>query len=257
MLGKILQFLPEQATELVRAMKSFTRSLPYRGKGRWCPVCERSSRKFRAEGVILREDSQCYFCKSRERHRLVWLYFNKMTNLFDGTPKLMLHVAPEQCLEDRLKNRLGLDYLTADLMNPHAMVKMDITAIQYPDEYFDVIYCSHVLEHVQEDRKAMREFHRVLKRSGWAILLVPITAEKTFEDPSIVEPSERLRVFGQDDHVRRYGPDYIERLREAGFNVTVDRVTDLFEKNNIVRMGLTSASGDIYFCTKVLNESAC
>jgi hypothetical protein len=89
-----------------------------------------------------------------------------------------------------------------------------------------------------------------LKQGGWAIMLVPISADKTFEDPSVVDPSERLRVFGQEDHVRRYGPDYIERLREAGFNVRVDRVSDLFEKNDIVRMGLTPASGDIYFCTK-------
>lgn len=125
-----------------------------------------------------------------------------------------------------------------------------LTDIRYPDESFDVILCSHVLEHVQDDRKAMREFHRVLKPDGWAILLVPITADKTFEDPSIVDPQARLAAFGQEDHVRRYGPDYIDRLREAGFTVEVTRPADLVAPDGIVRMGLTAAAGEIYYCTK-------
>jgi SAM-dependent methyltransferase len=130
------------------------------------------------------------------------------------------------------------------------MIKMDITNIDYPDQSFDVIYCSHVLEHVQDDRKAMREFYRVLKTTGWAILLVPITAEKTLEDPSLVGPEERLRVFGQADHVRRYGPDYVDRLREAGFSVQVTKVNDLVQNDEAIRLGLTSAAGEIHFCTK-------
>lgn len=80
--------------------------------------------------------------------------------------------------------------------------------------------------------------------------MVPITVEKTFEDHSITEPDIRLRVFGQKDHVRRYGPDYAERLREAGFRVKITCVSDIFGKDEIVRMGLTSASGEIYYCTK-------
>ncbi len=127
---------------------------------------------------------------------------------------------------------------------------MDITNIEYPDQSFDVIYCSHVLEHVQDDKRAMREFFRVLKNNGWAILLVPITSEKTFEDPSIIEPLERLQAFGQENHVRRYGPDYVDRLCEAGFSVEVTKVNDLVQSNEAVKMGLTLASGEIYYCTK-------
>ena len=129
-------------------------------------------------------------------------------------------------------------------------MKMDIMDIQYPDESFDVIYCSHVLEHVPDDRKAMREFRRVLKRGGWAILLVPITAGKTHEDPSITEPAERLRVFGQEDHVRIYGPDYVDRLREAGFAVTETRVPDLVSPEDAQLMGLTQAAGEIHLCRR-------
>ena len=136
----------------------------------------------------------------------------------------MLHVAPEACFEARFKKILGDRYLTADLFNPRAMVKMDITDIRYPDHSFDVIYCGHVLEHVLDDRKAMSEFYRTLKTSGWAILLVPIIADETFEDASIVEPEDRLAAFGQADHVRIYGPDYVDRLRAVGFEVQVTKI---------------------------------
>ncbi len=163
----------------------------------------------------------------------------------------MLHVAPERWFESRLRKRLGANYITADLSNPRATVKMDITDIKYQDESFGVIYCSHVLEHVGDDRRAMREFHRVLKPNGWAILLVPITAEETFENPSIVEPKERLKTFGHEGHVRRYGSDYTDRLRDAGFKVEVTRVDDFIEKDDAIRMGLTRESGEIYYCTKL------
>ena len=162
----------------------------------------------------------------------------------------MLHVAPELCFESRFKKRLGDNYLTADLFNARAMVKMDITNIEYPDQSFDVIYCSHVLEHVQDDKKAMREFCRVLKSNGWAILPVPVNDDETFEDPSIVEPSERLKAFGQKDHVRRYGLDYVDRLREAGFRVAITEVNDFVQNEEAIHMGLTPASGKIYYCTK-------
>lgn len=130
------------------------------------------------------------------------------------------------------------------------MVKMDITDIQFPPETFDVVYCSHVLEHVPDDRKAMREFWRVLKPGGWAILNVPVIDKETFEDFSITDPDERERVFGKDDHVRLYGPDYADRLREAGFVVTVVSPGDMCSATEIRRFGLTPAAGDVYFCTK-------
>ncbi len=189
------------------------------------------------------------YCHSVERHRFLWLYLQRRTDLFDGSPKKMLHVAPELCFEPRLRKLLGHGYLTADLVDPLAMVKMDVTSIEYPDRSFDVIYCSHVLEHVPDDRKAMREFRRVLADGGWAILLVPITSDWTFEDPAITEPSERRKAFGQEDHLRRYGLDYADRLREAGFTVDVTEVHDLVDRDEAVRMGLSPESGLIHHCT--------
>ena len=195
MLRKLLLLVPEWAKKPARQLRDFVETLPYCGNERWCPVCEKSSRIFQETQIHPRKDARCVHCGAVERHRFVWLYFSKMTNLFDETPKKMLHVAPEPCFESRLKNHLNQDYITADLLNSRAMVRVDITDIPYSDEYFDVIYCSHVLEHVQDDKRAMRELYRVLKPSGWAILLVPITLDRTFEDSSITDPSERLRVF--------------------------------------------------------------
>ena len=247
---KIVARLPRWAREFLRKAKNAALSLFYRGERRFCPVCGRSSRKFRRFGIDAREDARCAHCGSLERHRFVWLYFRDRTDLFDGAPKTMLHVAPEACFEPRLKKALGPGYISADLADPRAMVKLDVTAIPYPDGFFDVIYCSHVLEHVQDDRRAMRELHRALKPGGWAILNVPVRVEATVEDPSITDPAGRLAAFGQTDHVRRYGRDYQDRLREAGFWVMTIGVSDLFGEEDRVRMGLTSATGDIFYCTK-------
>lgn len=250
MLKKLFNRLPEWARQPAVMARARVRRVLYHGKARWCPVCEKTSRKFLKFGLVPRKEARCVHCGALERHRLIWLFFKRRTNLFDAKPKTVLHVAPEECLEARLRNHLGDHYITADLLDPGAMIKMDIADIQYPDNHFDVIYCSHVLEHVPDDRRAMREFFRVLKPDGWAILLVPVTSDKTFEDPSITDPPERLKVFGQEDHVRRYGPDYVDRLREAGFDVEISRASDMFDEEDILRMGLTPAGGEIYYCTK-------
>lgn len=244
--------LPEWAKEPLRQIRDAIRAVPYLGTGRLCPVCESPSRRFRPFGVVPRAEAQCVHCGALERHRFLWLYLKRKTDLFDGRARQMLHVAPEACFESRFKQQLGGGYLTADLFKPGAMVKMDITDIKYANESFDVIYCSHVLEHVHDDRRAMREFFRVLKADGWAILLVPITSASTFEDPSITDPKQRVQAFGQEDHVRRYGPDYVDRLRAAGFTVRISRVSDVASGDEAARMGLSpaAATGEIYFCTK-------
>jgi SAM-dependent methyltransferase len=222
----------------------------YRGSGRFCPVCERAWRRFKPFGDPPRADAQCPHCGSLERHRLLSLFLRQRTDLFDGRPRKMLHVAPEPCLEPVFEAALGSGYFTADLLDPRARLRMDVEAIDLPDGTFDIVYCSHVLEHVPDDRKALGEFHRVLDESGWAILLVPILRESTYEDPTIDTPEGRRRHFGQEDHVRVYGRDYPDRLRGAGFHVEVARVPDLASPAEATRMGLSEAAGDIFYCTR-------
>ncbi len=203
----------------------------------YCPVCESNVRRFDPAGDPPRANARCPVCGSLERPRLDWQLLTKRTDLFDGSPKTMLHVAPEKFLEARFRRIKNLDYRSADLNSSKAMVQMDITNINYPDNTFSVIYCSHVLEHIPNDRKAMAELHRVLKQDGWAVLQVPITAEKTYEDPAITEPEERKKHFGQWDHVRRCGPDYIDRMISAGFVAESLSAIDLVKESDCATMG--------------------
>jgi len=243
----MLQFIPEPFKKPLRRAWLKVRHF---GLRRYCPVCASWLRSFEPFGLGPRPDALCPVCGSLERHRLVWVFFNCRTNLFDGSGKKMLHIAPEKEIEAKLRKTRGLDYLTADLKDRHAMVRMDITNIDYPNDLFDVIYCSHVLEHVGDDQKAMREVRRVLKADGWAVFVVPIKVEKTIEDASVTDPAERERLFGQYDHVRRYGRDFVNRLEDGGFRVTTFSSADIAGAGNIVRFGLKAEQ--LFFCTKKL-----
>lgn len=236
----------------VATLRRLRRRLRHAGLHRYCPVCRSPVREFEPCGRGGRADCQCPVCGSRERHRLAWLFFTKRTDLFDGRPKRVLHVAPDDSLRRHLRRAEGIDYVTADLRPAGVHVVTDVAETAFGTDCFDVIYCSHVLEHVPDDRRAMRELRRVLAPDGWAVLLVPITAERTFGDPSITDPRERERLFGQHDHVRRYGPDYRDRLEEAGFTVRRIPPEDLASDARRERYGMAneSAVGDIYCCTK-------
>lgn len=230
-------------------LKLVWKRVKYRGTGRVCPICNGECRVFGDFGYIRRENAQCVWCGSLERHRFAWMYFNKK-NTFSNlrSDSHFLHIAPEAFFEKRLRRVVPGKYTTADLLDPTVNVKMDITDIRYPDHSFDLIYCSHVLEHVSDDRRALREFQRVLTSNGTAIFMVPITVPVTIEDPSITDPQERFRLFGQTDHVRRYGSDFEERLRAAGFLVNRISASDFLSEEQRLTMGITPVAGDIYEC---------
>lgn len=153
----------------------------------------------------------------------------------------MLHVAPELCFMDRFEAIESLDYITADIESPLAKVKMDLHDIPFDEHTFDVIFCNHVLEHVDDDIKCLSEMKRVLKPGGWAILQVPFfypLPKVTYEDKSITDPKEREKEFGQDDHVRMYGEDYAERLRSVGFEVVEEQLIKELDKSEVERFAL-------------------
>lgn len=176
---------------------------------------------------------------SLERHRLLWLYLKNETDFFSA-PHKMLHFAPEQAFYKRFRKLDNLEYTTTDLNSPLADVKADICDLPFPDNHYDIIFCNHVLEHIPNDRKAMQEMFRVLRPGGWAILQIPqdLDREKTFEDPTITDPQERARLFGQYDHVRVYGRDYFDKLREIGFQVKEVDYTQTIEPDEIDRYRL-------------------
>jgi len=232
-----------------KQLRQFVKRWIHFGLARYCLCCKAHVRRFQPFWLDPNPEAACPVCGSMQRHRLIWLYVNRKTDLFDGNQKKMLHIAPEPELARLFQKPDYIDYLSADLSAPNAMVKMDITDIPYSNNSFDVIYCSHVLEHVSDDGKAMHEFHRVLKPGGWAILQVPITAETTFEDATVNTDQQRERLFGQSDHVRRYGPDYKDRLMDAGFSVTVDSFVQGLDDRAIIRFGLMR-NEHVYFCRK-------
>jgi predicted SAM-dependent methyltransferase len=181
---------------------------------------------------------------SLERHRLLWLYLKNETNFFSAQ-KNVLHIAPEQCFFKLFKKQSNLDYITLDINSPIADVKADVCNLPFDDEVFDIVFCNHVLEHIVDDKKAMSELYRVLKKGGMGIFQVPqdLTRETTYEDNTITSSKERTKHFGQYDHVRIYGRDYFNRLRKVGFQVQEVNYSKTLPKNQVKKYCL--AEGEI------------
>ena len=176
---------------------------------------------------------------SLERHRLLWLYLKNETSFFKAKLKV-LHFAPESALMNQFKKLKNLSYDTVDLNSPIAEIKADICDLPFLDNSYDFILCNHVLEHVIDDDKAMRELYRVLKKNGLGIFQVPIdyNRDTTFEDFSVTNKKERNKLFDQYDHVRIYGLDFFDRLQKAGFSVERCEYTSKLSKQDIIKFCL-------------------
>lgn len=212
----------------------------YRGNEFTDPINGKSYRKFLPYGYVKQRDNALSpGTLSLERHRLLWLYLNNETNFFSKTLKV-LHIAPEQCFYNLFKNLKNINYTTFDLNSPLADIKGDICNLPFKENSFDFILCNHVLEHINDDKKAMKELYRVLNKNGTAILQVPINqkSRKTFEDSSIVDKKERIEKFGQYDHIRLYGLDYFKKLESFGFKVDPLKYSKEFTESEIIKYGL-------------------
>ena len=226
-------------------------SLFLRGNRFEDPINGKTYRKLLPYGRLKsRENALAPDSMSLERHRLMWLYMKERTNFFSDKLKF-LHIAPEYCFLKLFKGMKNLDYTTGDLISPWADVKMDVHDIPFEENTFDVVICNHVLEHVQDDNKVMREFYRVMKPGGWGIFQVPLDNNNpiTEEDPSVTDPKERERLYGQEDHVRQYGKDYGDRLTASGFSVREDDFVNTLDPALVERYALPKGEL-IYFCQK-------
>lgn len=242
-LGAVRAHTPRRVVDVAWRVRGLANSRRFAGRGRVCPCCEGEFRDFmpranrpESGGVV------CPRCRSLERDRLVALYLrssNLMTEALD-----VLHVAPENCLRKMLEKQTRLRYTTADLDRGDVDRNFDVMDIPSPDASFDVVIMNHVLEHVPDDSQAMREVRRILRPTGWAVLLVPIEWDRpqTFEDASIVDPKEREEAYGQYDHVRLYGADYIDRLRAAGFDVRWFSPAEREPDHSLERYGFDSSA---------------
>ena len=220
----ILNHLPRTFLQRVAGWMLPLVGLLYRGRRVACPLCGKSFRKFLPYGYVTpRKNALCPHCLALERHRLLWLYLERETTLKEALPEL-LHIAPEVCLMRHLKplyKGAKERYRTADLESPLADLHFDIQQIPLADNSFDVIFCNHIMEHVEDDLCAMQELYRVMSHGGWGVVLSPVdlSRQHTFEDDTITDEAERTRIFGQYDHRRVYGRDYADRLRSVGFEV--------------------------------------
>lgn len=221
----MIRYIPRKYLLRISGIGMRLVGLFYAGNKVKCPVCSHSYRSFLPYGRINpRPNALCPSCLSLERHRLIWLYLQERTNFFNG-PLDVLHIAPEQCFLKPFEKMHGARYITGDIESPLAKVKMDIHHMPFTDRSFDVVLCNHVLEHVADDIRAMAEIHRVLKPGGFAILQVPFFSpvpDVTIEDPTITSPREREKHFGQDDHVRKFGKDYPQRINRSGLQAKPD-----------------------------------
>lgn len=223
----ILNLIPRPVLQRVAGWIVPVVGLLYLGKGKQCPLCGCQRRKFLPYGYVTsRENALCPNCLSLERHRLLWLWLVRESDIGRGAMALpkMLHIAPEVALMRKFKKMYASTpdrYVTADLESPLADMHFDVQQIPLEAESFDAIICNHIMEHVEDDGKALRELYRIMRRGGWGVILSPVELEReeTFEDDTITDPAERTRIFGQYDHRRIYGRDYAARLREAGFEV--------------------------------------
>ena len=223
----ILNLIPRPVLQRVADWIVPVVGMLYVGKGKECPLCGCQRRKFIPYGYVKpRENALCPNCLSLERHRLLWLWLLRESDIGRGAMALprLLHRAPEVALMRKFRKMYAREkerYVTADLESPLADMHFDVQEIPIEDGAFDCVICNHIMEHVEDDRKALKEIFRILRRGGWGVILSPVELEreKTFEDDTITDREERTRIFGQYDHRRIYGRDYTERLQEAGFEV--------------------------------------
>lgn len=215
----------------VRSVAFLLRGLLFVGLRYQCPCCHWRLRAFTAKRGFLRStaDGYCPRCNAKARHRRDWIYLRGRTNLFSEPAKL-LEVGPRWAFARRFQRMPGIEYVGLDLVRrgPEVTVTGDVTALPMPSGSFDAVICIHVLEHVDDDRRALAELYRVLKPGGWAIITVPIRLDRlTYEDPAITAPEERARAFGERGHVRLYGGDFVDRLSSAGFEARLDRASEV------------------------------
>lgn len=212
-------------SRLAKTLRQKLRSLYLKfPKNVQCNICGWSGRHLASDDW--HPHSVCWKCRSQVRHRLMVETLTRIDgltfkDLVDG--KRVLHFSPEHQTTPLIQPRAS-SYRTADFMRDDVDENLDLTNMPgIADGSVDLLIAADVLEHVPDHIQGMREIYRVLAPGGWALLTVPQqdNLDKTWGDPSVTDPEERLRKFGQRDHVRIFGNDMPDLLKSVGFEVRV------------------------------------
>jgi SAM-dependent methyltransferase len=267
--NNVKKIIPLNAGYLLKSVWLKYQALKYRGNNYYCPLCGKSYRTFlpggfdlpvikekNIVGAGLRENNICPGCQSTDRDRLVFLYLEQNSDFFTQYNRV-LHVAPEPALFNVFKKLKNIEYFPGTKYHEgfyyrKNIMKLDITSLDFENNKFDFVIANHILEHITDDYKAMKEILRVLKPGGQAILQVPIalSLNTTYENTNIKSAKEREKYFGQFDHVRLYGKDYYKRLEKTGFNVLkLKPNTDNWKVDNIDKYGINK-NEYLYVCFK-------
>lgn len=231
-----------------------------------CVVCKNSFNEFLPGGINeeifdkyhiigggYRENCLCPYCGAGDRAR--WFYY-VLQNIMDisKVSGRILHFAPEKGIREYIKQNMGIDYYTGDIVEGRAMHVTDITDIQYKEETFDYVICNHVMEHIVDEEKAVNEIKRVLKTDGKWIFSFPICTDiNTYEDSTIISPEARLKAYGQRDHVRLYGKDYKARFENYGLELQIFSPEKELDTINIKKYGFIK-DDVIIIATKISNS---
>jgi SAM-dependent methyltransferase len=217
-------------------------------KQRRCNICGWFGFRFEPFGnkMTFRTDAACPVCGSLERQRAAVLMLKDRIS----KGQKVLHVAPEALMLPWLVS-CSSEYLNIDLYNP-AMQKMDLTNLELGNCSRTLVWCSHVLEHILDDRKALQEINRVLVPDGLLVVQVPIRGNVTYENPAITDDAERLEQFLQEDHVRIYGKDLKNRIEQCGFHCEVLSTGDLPTNEQVMYSLRTPLYREIFLCRKTI-----
>lgn len=232
---------------MVEKLKYLFRKFALLGGNVYCCICEKSYLTFLPSGDEPKAHTRCPGCYSIDRHRQIFTLVDAYLKE-QNRPINLLHIAPENSLSKRLLKMPLIEYFAIDKFEkgyhyPSYVKAMDITDLKFGDNMFDLLICSHVLEHVENDVLALQNFMRVLKPGGHGYLVVPYFSElqKTYEDARANNDEMRLLLYGQKDHVRKYGCDFIEKLRTHGWTAEVINFKSFYSETECIKLGFLNA----------------
>lgn len=249
-----------------RLLSSIAYKLRYVGWQKYCPACQSYSRQFRdfdlspyhvKDGIIPNKvitNTLCPWCGSHIHHRLMWFILPSILAKLEKTnnySRRILHFAPERFSIPRLSSLRSVRYIQTDYMRNDVDVVLDMCQLGLVSCSIDLIIASHVLEHVPNDDMAIQELYRILKPGGVAVLLVPLLADQSIELPNICTEFDRIKYYGQHDHLRAYGLDLQHKISNHGFEVRIVYAEEYkeFGTDNY----LLPIQGRLFLATKPLN----